>query len=303
MKKLWLIGLILCLCLAAAACTGDNTATEEPAPAADPTTLPEGHTPEAIAARGELIVAVPAEECWASFLVPADAETYGELAGEYSGVAISLARQIAADMGVGVTFTTYDTLDATLQAVASGEADMAASNFSRSEQRMQTYAVSDNYAVWELAEGDSIWLRMDTVTGETAIADGEALRTAKIAVVAGSAQAEQTAKAYPQATLAEYADNEACLQALTTAEADAAVFASPSAEFGELCNAQVDAGLITWTEWMVPDDTDGLGLIMMKGNEALAAEVNTAIATYSAGGQLEQWFNEGVDLATDIFAD
>ena len=66
-------------------------------------------------------------------------------------------RRIAEELGVEVEFVEYATLEAQLQAVTDGDVDLAADNFTITEERLALYEMTDDFNVREI-EGDEVFL-------------------------------------------------------------------------------------------------------------------------------------------------
>ena len=130
--------------------------TPEPEPEPDPKTTPEYHFTEAVQERGVLTVGVSgnSKTC---YVIPDDPEKYGELAGTRAGNVPEVCRRMAEELGVEVEFVEYATLEAQLQAVTDGDVDLAADNFTITEERLALYEMTDDFNVREI-EGDEVFL-------------------------------------------------------------------------------------------------------------------------------------------------
>lgn len=78
-----------------------------------------------------------------------------------------------------------------------------------------------------------------------------ALAKARIAVVKGTAQARNTAIQYPQAELAELADNQAIFDALIAGEVDAGVFTMLNKELADALNQAIKQGTVILSSYEV----------------------------------------------------
>lgn len=90
------------------------------------------------------------------YVIPDDPEKYGELVGTRAGNVPEVCRRIAEELGVEVEFVEYATLEAQLQAVADGDVDLAADNFTITEERLALYEMTDDFNVREI-EGDEVF--------------------------------------------------------------------------------------------------------------------------------------------------
>lgn len=139
-----------------AVASSEGIPSGEPEPEPDPKTMPEYHFTEAVQERGVLTVGVSgnSKTC---YVIPDDPEKYGELVGTRAGNVPEVCRRIAEELGVEVEFVEYATLEAQLQAVADGDVDLAADNFTITEERLALYEMTDDFNVREI-EGDEVFL-------------------------------------------------------------------------------------------------------------------------------------------------
>ena len=212
-----------------AVASSEGIPSGEPEPEPDPKTMPEYHFTEAVQERGVLTVGVSgnSKTC---YVIPDDPEKYGELVGTRAGNVPEVCRRIAEELGVEVEFVEYATLEAQLQAVTDGDVDLAADNFTITEERLALYEMTDDFNVREI-EGDEVflstnpqpWLPLEEETEESSpetedeapvepepremIQSEEELAHARIAAVKGPVQATNTAEQYPEAELHLLPDN------------------------------------------------------------------------------------------------
>ncbi len=335
LKKIIAIVLVVSMVLSLAACgsktdsvetdSSQNSAAEssegippshpEPEPEPDPKATPEYHSTEAVQERGVLTVGVRGNSK-TSYVIPDDPEKYGVLAGTRGGNVPEICRRIAEELGVEVEFVEYDTVEAQLQAVADGDVDFAADNFTITEERLALYEMTDDFNITEI-EGDEVFLSTDpqpwlppeekTDSGSDSepvqetpvepepremIQSEEELAHARIAVVKGTVQTANTAKQYPEAELHELADNQAILEALISGEVDAGVFSMFDRAFGDqIVQAIVDGNVAQCGYKVVTPDFRSYGLILMKENEKLCQSINEIIAGLKESGWLLECYN------------
>lgn len=296
--------------------------TPEPTP--DPRTLPEYHSTEKIQERGVLQVAV-SQEGVMIYLVPDDSETYGELAGTRAGYISELCRRIAQELEVELEFVECENLQAQLEAVETGEADLAADCFTINEERLALYEMTDDISVVEL-EGDEIflsvnpqpWLKEEepeetpastqepeetpapTPEPREMIRSEEELARARIAVLRGSVQETNAKKQFPEAEIHPLADNQEILDALIAGEVDAGVFTTFNKMFAELIlEAILDGTVAQCGYYLVPQDTQGIGFIIMQGNEDLCQTINGILSRLRESGWLEECYYTEMAKAAD----
>lgn len=242
---------------------------------AAPSSDPGAHSTAAIQARGVLTVSL-SESAKYSYRIPDDPVKYGELAGTWDGIAVELCRRFARGLGVEVKFVGYDTVAAQLQAVASGEADLAAANFAINEERLALYEMTDNYSIATLM-GDTVFLSTDPKSGNRVQSEADLAR-ARIAVIKGTVQVTNTAAQYPQAELVELADNRAVLDALAAGDVDAGVFSAMDNAIIDQITEAIRRGTVVSSSYQVAiQDDRGIGLILMKGNTELCQYLNRVI--------------------------
>lgn len=292
--------------------TSEIVPASEPEP--DPETTPEYHFTEAVQERGVLTVGVSgnSKTC---YVIPDDPEKYGDLAGTRAGNVPEVCRRIAEELGVEVEFVEYATLEAQLQAVTDGDVDLAADNFTITEERLALYEMTDDFNVREI-EGDEVFLstnpqpwlppeeETEASSSETEdeapvepepremIQSEEELAHARIAAVKGSVQATNTAEQYPEAELHLLPDNKSILEALIAGEVDAGVFSMIDRAFADqIVQAIVDGNVAQCGYEVVTPDFRGYGLVLMKENEKLCQSINEIIAELKESGWLLECFD------------
>lgn len=282
MKKLLSVLLAVGLALACTACAASNSKGK-----------PEYHSLEAIQKRGVLTVSASKNDNWAAYHVPNDRDKYGERAGTYAGMIPSICEQLASDMGVNLEYTEYSTLEKECDAARSGDVDISASVWAITPERLEQYSMTKSFAtVWATA-GTVVYLRVNPENSQkTVIENEEQLKTAKIAAVSGSQQAQNTLVQYPQAQIVSVADNAAVLEALIGGKADAAVFTPYDNQFSTFVTAACEEQKIHTSNITVKGEEDlGMGLILMKGNDVLTEYVNGRLDAYIESGQIDEWHN------------
>ena len=286
-------------------------------PTPDPKTTPEYHCTDEIRDREVLTVGM-CSKSKTCYIIPNDPEKYGELANTRGGYVPEMCRKIAEVLGVEVEFVEIGTLEAQLQAVADGDVDMVADNFTITDERLALYEMTIDFSVTEI-EGDVVFLSTtpqpwlpqkkqenaeepgsDPEPGEEPspepepremIKNEEELAHARIAVIKGSVQARNTTMQYPEAELYELADNEAILQALIEGEVDAGVFTMMNREFADKIVESILDGTVAQSSYQViTPDFRGYGLILMKGNDDLRETLNEIISDLMESGWLKDCF-------------
>ena len=245
---------------------------------------PAYHATSAVQGRGVLTVAVSGQSR-TTYKIPDDPDKYGDLAGTWDGNVPEMCRRIAQELGVEAKFVEYATVEAQLNAVASGEADLAAENFSITAERLAAYEMTDSFLLGEIG-GDEVFLSAKPVSGSRIRKEAD-LNGARIGVVKGTVQVRNTALQYPEATVVELADNQAVLDAIASGQVQAGVFSMIDKNFAQLVVEQIIANKVVQCSYEVKDPTlKGVGLILMKGNWDLCHSINAILWDLRESGWL-----------------
>lgn len=243
---------------------------------------PGYHSTDAIRERGVLTIAVSSNSKL-NYVIPGDPE------GTRDGVVPELCRRLAEGLGVEAVFVQYESTEAQLRAAATGEVDIAADNFVISSERLALYDMTDGFHIGEI-EGDQVFLSAEPKSGNR-VKNEAALAKARIAVVKGTAQARNTAIQYPQAELAELADNQAIFDALIAGEVDAGVFTMLNKELADALNQAIKQGTVILSSYEVAlHDGYGYGLVLMKGNTELCQYLSRVIGHLQRNGWLHNCY-------------
>lgn len=242
-------------------------------------TTPAGHSTDAIRERGVLTISV-SNSAKLNYIVP---DQYASLAGTRDGPVPELCRRLAKELGVKVEFVEYGSTQEQLDAVAAGEVDIAADNFAINQERLALYEMTESFDIIGV-ETDDVFLSKRPASGKK-IRKEKDLETARIAVVKGSVQANNTAVQYPKAELHELANNQAVLDALAAGEVDAGVFSPINQSFADKISKEILRGKVAQCNYKVKNwDYRGFGLILMKGNTELCRYLNTQIYSLIESG-------------------
>lgn len=245
---------------------------------------PAYHATSAVQGRGVLTVAVSGQSK-TTYKIPDDPDKYGDLAGTWDGNVSEMCRRIAQALGVEAEFVEYATVEAQLNAVASGEADLAAENFAITAERLATYEMTDSFLLGEFG-GDEVFLSAKPVSGSRIRKEAD-LNSARIGVVKGTVQVRYTTLQYPKATVVELADNQAVLDAIASGQVQAGVFTMFDQNFAALIVEQIIANKVVQCSYTVKDPTlKGVGLILMKGNWDLCHSINAILWDLRESGWL-----------------
>ena len=245
---------------------------------------PAYHATSAVQGRGVLTVAVSGQSR-TTYKIPDDPDKYGDLAGTWDGNVPEMCRRIAQELGVEAEFVEYASVEAQLNAVASGEADLAAENFAHTAERLAIYEMTDSFLLGEIG-GDEVFLSAKPVSGSRIRKEAD-LKVARIGVVKGTVQVRYTTLQYPKATVVELADNQAVLDAIASGQVQAGVFTMFDKNFAALVVDQIIANKVVQCSYTVKDPTlKGIGLILMKGNWDLCHSINAILWDLRESGWL-----------------
>ena len=150
--------------------------------------------------------------------------------------------------------------------------------------------MTDNILVTGI-EGDDVFLRADPEQpGSPVIDSEEALATARIGAVRATIQATNAQLQYPEAEILTYDGNDAVREALLAGEVDAAVFTTFDRAFADLLVEDIMGQLICQCEYeIVNPEIQGVGFVLMKGNDDLCDYLNERLTQYRSSGQLQEW--------------
>lgn len=277
-KKMTAIAMALSILLCSGAWVSAAAPTDKSTPAY--------HSTDVIKARGILTIAVSGESSY-NYIIPNDPEKYGDLAGTRDGNVPEMCRRIAEELGVKAQFVEYPNTQAQLDAVTTGEADLAADNFLINEERLTLYEMTDDFNLL-VAAGDQIFLSTKPASGNRVRSEADLVH-ARIGATKGTVQVTNTQIQYPEATVVELADNQAILDALAAGQVDAGVFSLISSAFSGQIMQEIAAGTVAQTNYYVKiPDYKGMGLVLMKGNRDLCESINTVLYNLRESG----WLNE-----------
>ena len=175
--------------------------------------------------------------------------------------------------------------------------------------------MTDDISVVEV-EGDEIflsvnpqpWLKEEepeetpapTPEPREMIRSEEELARARIAVLRGAVQETNAGKQFPEAEIHPLADNQEILDALIAGEVDAGVFTTFNKMFAELIlEAILDGTVAQCGYYLVPQDTQGIGFIIMQGNEDLCQTINGILSRLRESGWLEECYYTEMAKAAD----
>ncbi len=297
MKKLIAILMILALVMGMAACgspaSGSASVADSAPAASDADSTPEeddglamtggdveGHTAEAIKAKGVLVVTTEAGYAPFEFLDEND---------NIVGLDASLAQALADDLGVALDMQNI-AFDSVVAEVQAGNADMAIAGLTPNNDRKKSVDMSDMY----YEGGQCMLVRAEDVEKYTT---KESLSGVVMATQKAALQETLMAEQFPDAEPLLLPDFPQCVANLVNGDCEAVLIDEISAE---QYMKTVEGIAIGQVPVEIDPEEGGNAVAVMKGNTDLLDWVNERIAEYKAEGLLEQWFKEAEKQASDM---
>lgn len=297
MKKLIAILMILALVMGMAACgspaSGSASVADSAPAASDADSTPEeddglamtggdveGHTVEAIKAKGVLVVTTEAGYAPFEFLDEND---------NIVGLDASLAQALADDLGVALDMQNI-AFDSVVAEVQAGNADMAIAGLTPNNDRKKSVNMSDMY----YEGGQCMLVRAEDVEKYTT---KESLSGVVMATQKAALQETLMAEQFPDAEPLLLPDFPQCVANLVNGDCEAVLIDEISAE---QYMKTVEGIAIGQVPVEIDPEEGGNAVAVMKGNTDLLDWVNERIAEYKAEGLLEQWFKEAEKQASDM---
>ncbi len=297
MKKMIAILMILALVMGMAACgspaSGSASVADSAPAASDADSTPEeddglamtggdveGHTVEAIKAKGVLVVTTEAGYAPFEFLDEND---------NIVGLDASLAQALADDLGVALDMQNI-AFDSVVAEVQAGNADMAIAGLTPNNDRKKSVDMSDMY----YEGGQCMLVRAEDVEKYTT---KESLSGVVMATQKAALQETLMAEQFPDAEPLLLPDFPQCVANLVNGDCEAVLIDEISAE---QYMKTVEGIAIGQVPVEIDPEEGGNAVAVMKGNTDLLDWVNERIAEYKAEGLLEQWFKEAEKQASDM---
>ncbi len=193
------------------------------------------------------------------------------LCGEFDGIDVAIANEIAKDMGATLEVSNMD-FNSIIPAVDAGKADMGIAGMTVTADRLENVDFSDPY-----------WVAVQTilVKGEdTGITNVETLKGKKVGVVTGYT-GDLTLSEIDGIELARYQKGIDAVQDVLNGKIDAAVIDSPTAESFIAKNPELKG---------ITDDsvfeTEAYAVAIKKGNTELLEKVNATIKRLNESGEI-----------------
>ena len=213
----------------------------------------------------------------------------------YVGFDIFLAKFIAEQMSLELVIMPMS-FDACQTAVYAGTVDMSVSGFSWTEEREQNYNMSDYYHAGD-NEDEQILITLASNGDKFATAEG--LKGAKIGAQNASLQQSLTAEQLPDCELVIFTDIGTGVLQLKNGDFDCIAVADGNGEAIIASNPEVAK---SGFNFVVDEKYTGNVILLQKGDDALTAAVNAALAASEANWT--EWYDTakataGIDVSYD----
>lgn len=257
--KIWLLLTIICFCgtLSVSSCSSDEDAPQT--------------TVERIKQRGKVVVGTTGDYRPLSFCEP--------VTGEYWGFGIEMAKEIAAQMKVGIVFakTSWPTL--TADVLASPQLfDFAIGGITITDARRETMLMSDGY----LANGKTILCRSTEASRFQSLADIDRPEV-RVMVNPGGLNEKFANENLKNSTIIVHQKNEEIPSLVAQGEADVMITEITEAPYYVQTDSRLAAPLLE-----KPFTHGEIGVLMQKGKEDLLQVVNNVIRRMKSDGSLKR---------------
>ncbi len=257
--KIWLLLTIICFCgtLSVSSCSSDEDSSQT--------------TVERIKQRGKVVVGTTGDYRPLSFCEPAT--------GEYWGFGIEMAKEIAAQMKVGIVFakTSWPTL--TADVLASPQLfDFAIGGITITDARRETMLMSDGY----LANGKTILCRSTEASRFQSLADIDRPEV-RVMVNPGGLNEKFANENLKNSTIIVHQKNEEIPSLVAQGEADVMITEITEAPYYVQTDSRLAAPLLE-----KPFTHGEIGVLMQKGKEDLLQVVNNVIRRMKSDGSLKR---------------
>lgn len=224
-------------------------------------------------------------------------EFYTEVDGERQlvGMDISIAQDIAQDLGVELEMNDLGSFDSLIPALESGQIDMILAGMTPTEERQQNVDFSQTYYEegqrFLIPEEDSdTFTSIESLEGEDG-QDEEEYNT--IGVQQGSLQ-EVLVQDMENVNTSVMPDISSLILGLQSGQIDAVLLGGVTAEMYE---ASYD-GLTSFEVEFESDQSLGIGAAFRPGSDSLVNAVNESLTAMEEDGRIQQHFEQAVDTVT-----
>ena len=286
------LALAAVLLFALCACGAGTPASSPSAPVSDtaPTeaSAASGGVLDEIKASGELHITLSPDFAPMEFV---DSSKDGQ--EQYVGLDVSLAKYIADYIGVELVIEPMG-FDACQTAVYTGSVPMSVSGYVWTEERAESYEISDYYYDGDNKIEPVILVRAADAEKYTSAEDFDGV---DVGAQNASLQMQLVTSQLPDANPVTVGDVGTGVLELQNGNIEALAVAKGNAEI--IMDANPDLVLCPW-EFTITEETEAFVILITKGETALLNVVNEALAKAYSEGMYGTWHDEAVALAKAV---
>lgn len=286
------LALAAVLLFALCACGAGTPASSPSAPVSDtaPTeaSAASGGVLDEIKASGELHITLSPDFAPMEFV---DSSKDGQ--EQYVGLDVSLAKYIADYIGVELVIEPMG-FDACQTAVYTGSVPMSVSGYVWTEERAESYEISDYYYDGDNKIEPVILIRAADAEKYTSAEDFDGV---DVGAQNASLQMQLVTSQLPDAHPVTVGDVGTGVLELQNGNIEALAVAKGNAEI--IMDANPDLVLCPW-EFTITEETEAFVILITKGETALLNVVNEALAKAYSEGMYGTWHDEAVALAKAV---
>ncbi|MEA5026533.1 MAG: transporter substrate-binding domain-containing protein [Erysipelotrichaceae bacterium] len=238
-----------------------------------------------IKAAGVLKVAVSPDFAPMEFIDASQADQ-----AQYVGFDIALAQYIADELGVELYIDAMD-FSSCQAAVSTGTVDISISGYAYTDERAENYTLSDPYYADDSDEQGILILAANADSLKTA----EDFAGKSISAQNASLQWNLLTEQLPDAEANPIVDLNTAVLELINGKVDGLCVAVTNGESFIQNYPQ-----LALSDYKFDVESDGNVILMPKGEDELAAEINTILAKAQAAGNYETWYTDAVELAKSL---
>ena len=214
---------------------------------------------------------------------------------QYVGFDVSLAKYIAEELGVALDIQAMS-FDACQTAVAMDAVDMSISGYSWTESRAENFELSDYYYAGDNETEQVLLIRAADAENYTKPEDFDGV---SIGAQNASLQMDLVTSQLPNANAVTIGEIGVGVMELQAGNIEALAVADGNGT--QIIANNPDLVKCTW-EFEVAEEFEANVIMMHKGETALLAVVNEALANAYANGYYDGWYQEALDIAASASA-
>ena len=208
---------------------------------------------------------------------------------QYVGFDVMLAQFIADELGVKLEIQAMS-FDACQTAVSTASVPMSISGFSWTEERAETFELSDYYYAGENETEQVLLIRKDDAEKYTKAEDFKGL---DVGAQNASLQMQLVTDQLAESNAIPIGDITVGVMELKSGNIEALAVAKGNAEM--IIDANPELVICDW-QFEVKEEYEANVIIVTKGETELLAAINEALAKAKAEGLYAKWYDEAVEL-------